>query len=99
MPYKAPTHRLTPKPDTRAYDATRGSASQRGYGAEWRKKRRWFLARNPLCVECQRHGRDEPATDVDHIIPKRRGGADEPSNWQPLCHACHSAKTGRERQR
>lgn len=38
----------------------------------------------------------EPATDVDHIISRAKGGTDERSNLQPLCHACHSEKTNRE---
>ena len=30
----------------------RGSAAERGYGADWRKARRRFLASNPLCAAC-----------------------------------------------
>lgn len=80
----------------REYDRHRGSAHQRGYGATWRKKRRAYLQRNPLCVECLRQGRVKPATDVDHIISRRRGGTDDESNLQALCHSCHSRKTNRE---
>nr|DAE96978.1 MAG TPA: HNH endonuclease [Caudoviricetes sp.] len=39
-----------------------------------------------------------PATEVDHIIP-HRGDQKlfwDMSNWQALCHNCHSAKTARE---
>jgi 5-methylcytosine-specific restriction protein A len=38
------------------------------------------------------------ATDVDHIIP-HRGNQKlmwDQSNWQALCHACHSRKTASE---
>lgn len=66
----------------------------------WRKYRRWFLSQpeNALCRECDRHGRVEPSTDVDHIEPV---GGDDPrfydtANHQGLCHSCHSAKTARE---
>ncbi len=37
------------------------------------------------------------ATDVDHIVPKAKGGSDDRSNLQPLCEACHKAKTVADR--
>ena len=69
----------------------RASASQRGYGARWRRLRLLVLHRAPLCRECGR-----AATDVDHILPRRMGGTDDMANLQPLCHSCHSRKTARE---
>lgn len=69
----------------------RGSASSRGYGANWRRLRLLVLNREPLCRRCER-----PATDVDHILPRSSGGTDDPSNLQALCHACHSSKTSTE---
>nr|WP_041795814.1 HNH endonuclease signature motif containing protein [Pararhodospirillum photometricum] len=76
----------------------RESASKRGYGAQWRRLRDLVLADEPLCRECAKVGRVVPATDVDHIIPHR--GDDrlfwDRRNLQPLCKACHSAKTARE---
>lgn len=80
----------------REHDERRGTAAQRGYGARWRRVRAAYLAAHPLCVECERAGRVVPATDVDHIVARRRGGSDEWSNLQALCHACHSRKTARE---
>ena len=44
----------------------RGSAAERGYGADWRKARRRFLASNPLCAACLKRGVLTPATVVDH---------------------------------
>ena len=29
---------------------------------------------------------------VDHVVPKSRGGADDPDNLQLLCGACNSMK-------
>ena len=66
----------------------RGSATQQGYGAPWRKLRAEVLAAQPWCGEC-----GAVATDVDHIVPRRRGGTDAFSNLRPLCHGCHSRKT------
>ena len=56
-----------------------------------------FLRKYPLCAECLKNGRTEPATVVDHIVP-HRGNQDlfwNIRNWQPLCKACHDEKTGR----
>lgn len=74
----------------REYD--RESPSRRGYGRRWERLRAMILNQEPLCREC-----GEPATDVDHIVPRALGGTDAAENLQPLCHACHSRKTGRER--
>ncbi len=75
-------------------DGGRPSAARRGYGAQWRGVRRAYLRLNPSCAECA-----EPATEVDHVTPRRLGGTDDPGNLQPLCRAHHSAKTNRERAR
>jgi 5-methylcytosine-specific restriction protein A len=61
--------------------------------ARWSRLRRGFLARNGLCVYCEREGRIKVATIVDHVIPHRGDRAlfwDE-SNWQPLCKRHHDS--------
>ena len=76
----------------------RRSATKQGYGAAWRQARKRYLLLHPLCVNCLKEGRYVKATDVDHITPHRGDRAlfwDE-SNWQALCHRCHSRKTRRE---
>lgn len=45
------------------------------------------LAEQPICL-C-----GAPATEVDHIVPLRRGGTDLRSNLVGLCKPCHSRKT------
>jgi 5-methylcytosine-specific restriction protein A len=40
--------------------------------------------------------RRERATEVHHVIPRRMGGNDHPSNLQALCRMCHSSQTARE---
>lgn len=57
---------------------------------KWRLTRRKLMG---ICVDCgQRVGEH-----LDHIIPLEEGGEIwDPTNLQPLCHACHSKKTRRE---
>lgn len=74
------------------------NSTQRGYGYKWQQARAGYLARHPLCVHCQKAGRVEEATEVDHVIPHRGDMALfwDSSNWQALCKPCHSAKTASE---
>lgn len=81
------------KADERAYDARRGSASARGYGRAWAARRAAYLASHPWCAV---EGCREPAVEVDHIVPRRRGGSDDETNLQGLCRRHHSAKTVRQ---
>jgi 5-methylcytosine-specific restriction protein A len=81
-------------------EASRPSASERGYGRRWQKARAGYLARHPLCVDPYRdHGiRVVAATELDHIIP-HKGDMTlfwDVSNWQALCKACHARKTATE---
>jgi 5-methylcytosine-specific restriction enzyme A len=80
-----------------SYDKRRGTAAQRGYGADWRKARRLYLHDNPLCVQCLKDGKTVAATVVDHIVPHRGDMVAfwVRSNWQALCKRHHNIKTGR----
>ncbi|MCR5402454.1 MAG: HNH endonuclease [Butyrivibrio sp.] len=78
------------------------SAAGRGYDSRWRKARKLYLSQpeHMFCAECLKKGRYVRATDVDHIVP-HRGDKKlfwDQSNWQPLCHSCHSIKTRNEDQ-
>ncbi|MFV2064255.1 MAG: HNH endonuclease [Chloroflexota bacterium] len=81
-------------------DARRPSAAARGYGSRWRRGlRARQLRREPICqyVEPNTGARcSRPATDSDHVVPKRLGGEDALCNLQSLCHAHHSMKTASE---
>jgi 5-methylcytosine-specific restriction protein A len=75
-----------------ANDRARGSAASRGYGAEWQKASKAYLAAldSPLCV-C---GCDRPADMVDHkVAPK--GDMQlfwDRTNWQPYAGVCNRRK-------
>lgn len=73
------------------------SATARGYNYRWQKASKQYLNSNPLCVECDKTGRTQAATCVDHIKP-HKGDTElfwNESNWQSLCDSCHSRKTRR----
>jgi 5-methylcytosine-specific restriction protein A len=80
----------------RREDADRLSATQRGYGTEWRRRTARFRRQNPLCVNYARCG--NRTTTVDHIVParKREDLFWDESNWQAMCGPCHSRKTAVE---
>lgn len=77
-------------------DTARGSSSKRGYTRRWRKARRHYLNEHPLCVQCEKEGIIEAATEVHHIKALRNGGTHEDNNLMALCKSCHSRITARE---
>lgn len=80
------------------YDDKRGSAAKRGYDARWRKARKRYLARYPICVECKKIGMLGVATVVDHILPHKGDPILfwDQTNWQSLCEHHHNKKTANE---
>lgn len=60
-----------------------------------RNKRRWaILARdNWTCCACGRTSRDGHTLEVDHILPRSKGGKDDEDNLQTLCWLCNSGKS------
>lgn len=76
-----------------------GSTTSRGYGSAWVKLRARVMKRDGyLCQACAKAGRVTEATEVDHIVPKSRGGTDAGTNLQALCVPCHATKTATERK-
>lgn len=70
------------------------SRHERGYGTAWDKLRKVIIARDKgLCQPCLRKGRLHPATHVDHILSKAKGGTDDPANLEAINAHCHKAKT------
>jgi 5-methylcytosine-specific restriction protein A len=69
---------------------TRPSAAARGYGHAWTKQRAKQLRDFPYCAFC-----GVAATEVHHILARRHGGQDDPSNYLSACKPCHSKITRR----
>lgn len=72
------------------------TATKRITGRKLQAMRAALFASNPLCVECERQGRITLATQRDHKVPLAEGGADDATNEQGLCEACHEAKSQAE---
>ena len=79
-------------------DDNRPSATQRGYGWEWRKFAKDFLRLHPTCEIC-----GAPATCVDHkdmtadMMLDAYGVFDyDPAHYQALCYSCNARKGARE---
>lgn len=45
------------------------------------------------CKVCPKCGAMRPRLQRDHIVPRWKGGADDPGNIQYLCANCHEDKT------
>ena len=102
IPFAPKTHK-TPSPlakreSRERYDRTRPSSSARGYDNSWQAVRRYFLANNPLCIDClKKDNRYFPAQEVHHIEPLRDNPSrrDDPANLAPLCKRHHSIRTAK----
>lgn len=74
--------------------AMRGSASDRGYNAEWRAATAGYLVLHPWCARCQREGRRTRSAVVGHVKALRHGGARlDPRNWEALCNGCNAKQS------
>jgi RNA-directed DNA polymerase len=45
------------------------------------------------CSHCDNYFKDGDSIEIDHIIPKSKGGKDKFDNWQLLHRHCHDIKT------
>jgi 5-methylcytosine-specific restriction protein A len=77
----------------RSVDSRRPSSARRGYDAEWQRIRSEHLRDHPCCVQCAAQGVQRFGRHVDHIVSKRNGGTNDPTNLQTLCDSHHSRKT------
>ena len=98
MPWKRPTHDARLKKTRPKEHQPTPRKSTKIYGRAWRKARAAYLMKHPLCRECKKHGRDELATDLDHIIPHNGDMKlfwDFENNIQQLCRSCYSRLTAK----
>lgn len=79
------------------WKAKKATTTERGYGSAWRKRREVIMNRDGrLCQVCRKEDRITEATEVDHVIPKSKGGTDDDSNLQAICSPCHATKSQQE---
>ncbi len=77
-----------------AWETSRGSRQERGYGRQHELLRKQLFAAEPLCRMCRDKGRVTVATIADHIVPLAKGGPRyDITNLQPLCPDHHHTKT------
>ena len=60
---------------------------------------RWYVVRSRVlkasggkCYMCGEDG----AVEVDHVVPRSRGGSDHPDNLRAVCKVCHLRKSSAE---
>ena len=53
------------------------------------------LKRDRRCVLCGA-GRDDEMLQVDHIVPRSKGGSNDIGNLQTLCSECNLGKSNRD---
>lgn len=60
---------------------------------DWKRIRLAVLERDHwLCQIC----RSRQATEVDHIVPRSKGGTDDMANLQAACDPCNRAKSDKQ---
>lgn len=72
--------------------ARRGTTAQRGLSGAHARMSQLYKDTNRACAICHRHGTPGNPITAGHIIPRSRGGTNDPSNYQPECLSCNSAK-------
>lgn len=72
-----------------------GSTRSKRLPADWDKRRRFVLRRDPICKDGRVCGGEALSTEVDHVNP---GDDHSYANLQGICEGCHKQKTKEERQ-
>ncbi|WP_067783062.1 HNH endonuclease [Actinomyces vulturis] len=85
--------------DTNYRHYERDPQINRRYGSDWRKIRAAYVAKHPLCEQCEKEGRLTPVAEVHHIRPLAHGGTHDEFNLMSLCKPCHSRQTAMDGDR
>jgi 5-methylcytosine-specific restriction protein A len=78
----------------KAYERGRSRDRRFYLSPRWRLVRAAQLAAHPRCKDC-----GAVATEVDHVLSRRRGGTDDFENLASMCKPCHSRKTAMSGER
>ena len=87
------------KHQIKSWDHKGKTRHDRGYDSKWYKTRQVILKRDGhmcKCDDCVMNNIYLPATEVDHIIPKSRGGTDDYTNLRAINTKCHKKKSLKE---
>lgn len=95
MPTRPPIHRHQGWSPPVPWQRTQGQR-ETPLPKGWPKLRAAILQAEPLCRPCNEAGRVTAAAEVDHIVPRSRGGSSDRQNLQGICRSCHATKTSRE---
>jgi 5-methylcytosine-specific restriction protein A len=77
----------------------RNPEHRKRYRRAWKRIRDRYIKAHPLCEECFKNNRLNPAEEVHHIIPLAKGGTHDDDNLMSLCKACHSRITAKSGDR
>ena len=92
-----------PKPEKKQVNNHPGGTSSDLQNSRWRTLRKSILRRSPLCesclsVEILNDVTGTRAAHLDHIVPRKLGGAVyDLRNIAVLCASCHAKKSALER--
>jgi 5-methylcytosine-specific restriction endonuclease McrA len=71
----------------------RGSTTQRGLGAEHQRLAKQVLTEEKTCWVCGGQARAGDPLEVDHVVPRSRGGATVRSNLRAAHASCNRGRS------
>lgn len=72
---------------------TKGKTDPYYRSKAWKQLRELKFQMNPLCEDCLEKGIVSETHTIDHIQPRKQGGADELWNLRSRCKKCNAIKT------